>query len=260
MSTYNVLYPVTVPSIYKIGNTNVSLPSRMAQCTADTAKALGELSKRETIVLSDLFRSYDMQLQAHLDYASGKKKAFSPPPGGSMHETGRAFDLSLEHLMREELTLRQFWDIAKDFGVVPIIKKASTKENEAWHFECRGSHQLVYDHYASYAGATNAAPYQAMVTSALLDLGMFDSVRLTLPTIFSQKVALFQSLCIRLGHQAVGMIDGQVGTKTFAVASEFDSTFSTQSELEARMDVVLDRALMAHKAAFPNEWFLKVAQ
>ena len=45
--------------------------------------------------LSDLFRSYDMQLQAHLDYTSGKKKAFSPPPGSSMHESGRAFDVDL---------------------------------------------------------------------------------------------------------------------------------------------------------------------
>jgi len=37
-------------------------------------------------MLSDLLRSYDMQLQAHLDYTSGKKSAFSPAPGGSMHE------------------------------------------------------------------------------------------------------------------------------------------------------------------------------
>jgi hypothetical protein len=66
------------------------LPKRMAHCTpdmltavrlvaADVKAAGGEL------ILSDMYRSYDMQFQAHLDYVSGKKSAYSPPPGGSMH-------------------------------------------------------------------------------------------------------------------------------------------------------------------------------
>lgn len=41
------------------------------------------------LVLSDLFRSYDMQLQAHLDWKIGKKRAYSHPPRGSLHEAGR---------------------------------------------------------------------------------------------------------------------------------------------------------------------------
>jgi hypothetical protein len=39
-----------------------------------------------------------MQLQSHLDWKTGKKSAFSPPPGGSLHEAGRALDLDLDSL------------------------------------------------------------------------------------------------------------------------------------------------------------------
>lgn len=102
-------------------------------------------------MLSDLLRSYDMQLQAHLDYTSGKKSAFSPAPGGSMHEGGRAFDLDLGAL---KIKLGQFWDIARKYGVTPIIKSPNPSASEAWHFDCRGSHERIYAY--EYSG-TQAA-------------------------------------------------------------------------------------------------------
>src|SRR4051812_32298727 len=81
------------------------LPSRMAKCTPDTYRALFAVkenlkARNSDLVLSDLFRSYDMQFQANRDYVTGKKTAYSPPPGGSMHEAGRAFDLDLKYIKK----------------------------------------------------------------------------------------------------------------------------------------------------------------
>ena len=65
----------------------------MAQCTpdmkADRRRRLQ--AKGGKLILSDLFRSYQMQFDAHQDFVTGRKKANSPPPGGSLHEAGRAF-------------------------------------------------------------------------------------------------------------------------------------------------------------------------
>jgi D-alanyl-D-alanine dipeptidase len=148
-----------IMSIYEAGGQRVLMPERMARVTPDLKRALygirDELkASGGKLELSDLFRSYDMQLQAHLDYTSKKKKAYSPPPGGSMHEAGRAFDLDLARI---KVTLAAFWEIAKRWGVVPIIDKPSTRISECWHFECRGSHQLVRDYYAAGKG-TNFKP------------------------------------------------------------------------------------------------------
>jgi len=104
------LVPISIASIYTVAGQKVPLPKRMALCAADTKMAIFKLAESVTqnsgrLVLSDLFRSYDMQLQAHLDWATGKKKAFSPPPGSSLHEAGRAFDVDLQSL---KMPLAQF--------------------------------------------------------------------------------------------------------------------------------------------------------
>src|SRR6185295_7452452 len=107
-------------------------------------------------------------LQAHLDFTSGKKSAFSPAPGGSMHESGRAFDIDLAST---KVNLSTFWEIARGAGVVPIIAKPDPKLSECWHFECRGSHQLVYDYYKAGKGTNFASPSQAMAASAIVAIG-----------------------------------------------------------------------------------------
>ena len=94
------LIKIQIPSIYMSGTKRLNLPERMAKCTPDSKKAIlaikaDLLKEGGDLILSDLFRSYDMQLQSHKDYVMKKKKAFSPPPGGSMHEGGRAFDMDL---------------------------------------------------------------------------------------------------------------------------------------------------------------------
>ncbi|MBP2316817.1 hypothetical protein [Azospirillum soli] len=205
------LVRVVMPSIYRTNGLPVPLPSRMAIATPDTRRAL--LSLRTALhaaggdlILSDLFRSYDMQLQSHNDYVTGKKSAFSPPPGGSMHEAVRGFDLDLAAL---KIKLADFWDLASEFGVFPIISKPLGKANEAWHFDVRGSHALVYDYYRAGQGG-NMKPYTAMAVSAILAVGIrVDAFG------DRQDEAFLQSGLIRLGYD-LGSIDGNIGAKTHA--------------------------------------------
>jgi hypothetical protein len=237
------LTPIQIMSIYtsRTGQ-RVLLPSRMAVCTPDTAAAIAGIETEVAalggeLLLSDLFRSYDMQLQAHLDYTSHKKKAFSPPPGGSMHEAGRAFDLDLQSL---KMPLERFWSVAATHGVTPIIKSPSPSTSEAWHFDCRGSHDRVYAYYAS-GKATNMAPYQAMAASAILSAGLrhdrFEG---------KEKEALLQSSLIRLGYD-IGNLDGEIGRRTRAALARAGLQ-------ESALDGALAAAEDLVQAAHPNEY------
>jgi len=201
------LVSIDVESIYKNKQgKRVSLPPRMAHCTPDMKAAIRAVSTELTnrgghLFLSDLFRSYEMQLQSHLDFVNKKKSAFSPPPGGSMHEAGRALDLDLESL---EISLADFWPIAKANGLFPIVSRPDSTLKESWHFDCRGSHDRVYRYYDAGKG-TNMKPYQAMSASAIL------SVEIKVDRFGpNQQAAAIQSALIRLG-QELGNIDGSLG-------------------------------------------------
>lgn len=215
------LIPIDVISIYKnrLGDP-LPLPARMAQCTPDTHTAIfniaAELAKRGgRLVLSDLFRSYDMQSQSHNDYMAGKKKAYSPPPGGSFHEAGRAFDLDLSAI---KISLLDFWTIAAGYGVNPIIAKPNSKLSEAWHFDCRGSHQIVYQYYTDGKG-NNFKPYTAAATSGILSAGIsVDAFGA------NQRQAAIQSCLIRLG-KTIGNIDGQLGKNSHKALDEVGVLF-----------------------------------
>lgn len=204
------LVDLPILSIYKVSEQRVLLPKRMARCTPDAKRAILAIradveAAGGRLYLSDLFRSHDMQLQAHLDWKSGKKKAYSPPPGGSLHEAGRALDLDLGSL---KVKLDVFWKIAARHGVVPIIPDPNPRASEAWHFERRGSHQLVYDYYQAGKGTNFTSPYRALGASAILAIGE--------PLDFfsgKEDAAYVQSALIRLG-QEVGNIDGAIGPKS----------------------------------------------
>ncbi len=204
------LVQITIASIYGLHGAPVPLPSRMARCPPDVKQALERLAaaldaQGGKLVLSDLFRSYDMQLGAHQDHVSGRKSAFSPPPGGSLHEAGRSFDLDLGQL---GMKLGQFWQLAAPIGIVPIIDTPDAGASEAWHFECRGSHALVYDYYKAGKGTNFDKPYKAMAASAIVSVGVrvdkFGD---------GQHDAYVQSGLIRLGHR-IGNFDGQIGPNT----------------------------------------------
>lgn len=210
------LRPVHIMSIYKVGGVPVPLPTRMAHATPDMKAALAHIGEQVAqaggrFVLSDLYRSYDMQLQAHLDYKSKKKQAFSPAPGGSMHEAGRAFDVDLDAL---RMPLGAFWALCRPLGVVPIIPQPEKGASESWHFECRGSHQRVYDYYKEKLGKNFHSPAAAMAASAIVSTG----VRVDA---FGDDGtgAQIQSALIRLG-KIIGNLDGDVGPKTRAALEE----------------------------------------
>jgi len=238
-----------VLSVYEVNGQRVLMPERMARSTPDMKKAMyGIRAEVEAaggkFALSDLFRSYDMQLQAHLDFSSGKKKAFSPPPGASMHESGRAFDVDLKGL---KMSLADFWQIANKLGVVPIIAQPDPKASEAWHFECRGSHQLVYDYYKAGKGTNFSKPAAAMAASAIVAAGLKHDLY-----VGKEEAACVQSGLIRLG-QDIGNIDGEIGPKTSGVLSSLGIAGSTRAEQIQGLDALLQQK-------FPDEFFDKVAE
>ena len=241
------LLSIQVPSIYFVAGQRTLLPKRMALATPDMKMALFELGnlvsgKGGAFILSDLYRSYDMQLQAHMDYISKKKTAYSPAPGGSLHEAGRAFDVDLKAL---KMPLADFWVLAKQCGVVPVIPEPKSGVSESWHFECRGSHQIVYDYYAKGKGNNFDKPYSAMAASAISANGV------KLEKFGGNAVgASIQSGLIRLGHY-VGNMDGSVGPKTNTALAELQLAGLSAEEQRARLDLLL-------QAAFPAEYFDKV--
>lgn len=241
---FSPLMPITIDSIYS----GKPLPKRMAKCTPDMYAAIFALKAElktlsADLVLSDLFRSYDMQFQANLDYVTGKKKAYSPPPGGSMHEAGRGFDMDLGEI--KKLKLSGFWPVAAKHGILPIIDAPDPGKSEAWHFDCRGSHQIVYDYYKGKKGDNFKSPYSAMAASGIVSIG--------------QKVdalgddpmpAYVQSGLIRLG-KTIGDLDGQIGPGSRKAIAELgidaDAPVSTIAE-------AIDKLL---QQKFPAEFFVQ---
>ncbi|MCW3082940.1 MAG: hypothetical protein JWP12_306 [Bacteroidetes bacterium] len=239
------LIPIDILSIYKNKAGNASpLPSRMAQCTPDTHAAIFNIAKDLAkkggkLILSDLFRSYEMQAQSHQDYVSGKKKAFSPAPGGSFHEAGRAFDLDLSEI---KVSLADFWKIAAKHGVLPIVSEPKANQSEAWHFDCRGSHQLVYQYYADGKG-TNFKPYTAASASGILSIGVHVDAFGA-----NQKQAAIQSCLIRLG-KVIGNIDGQIGKNTGKALDELGVKFDLKN-----VDGMLTAVENLVQQKFPGEF------
>ena len=239
---FTPLVPITFDSIYNNG----PLPSRMARCTPDTFAALFAIKKDLSavgadLILSDLFRSHDMQLQAHLDFVTGKKKAFSPAPGGSLHEAGRAFDMDLSKI--RVIGLNRFWEIAATHGVLPIVTRPDTKLSESWHFSCRGSHTLVYNYYKANKGDNFASPYAAMAASGIVSIGQ--QVDILGPDVIS---AYIQSGLIRLGAE-IGDLDGKIGPKTNGALRDIgiDGKLAPPDKAD-----LIDQKL---QAAFPDEFF-----
>lgn len=239
------LIPINIVSIYKnkLGDL-LPLPTRMALCTPDTHTAIFniaiELAKKGgRLILSDLFRSYDMQAQSHQDYIAGRKKAFSPAPGGSFHEAGRAFDLDLSAI---KIPLAEFWAIAAKYGVNPIVAQPKANQSEAWHFDCRGSHQIVYQYYADKKG-TNFKPYTAAAASGILSIGVeVDAFGA------NQKQAAIQSCIIRLGKN-IGNIDGLIGKNTHKGLDELGVVFDLDN-----IDGMLIQVENMVQQKFPTEF------
>ena len=153
-----------------------------------------------------------------------------------MHEAGRALDLDLDAL---EISLADFWPIARENGLFPIVSQPNPKLKESWHFDCRGSHDRVYQYYDAGKG-TNMKPYQAMSASAIL------SVEIKVDRFGpNQQAAAIQSALIRLG-QELGNIDGSLGTKSKKALENVGVPFSDPRTMLQELQHLLD-------AQFPGE-------
>ena len=226
------LIPVTIPSIYsgRDGNT-VNLPVRMALATPDTARAIYAIrdaveARGGVFRLSDLYRDSEAQERAYMDHKEGRKAAYSPPAGGSWHETGRAFDVDVEAL--KPLAIGEFRAICGKHGVTPI-------ESESWHFECRASHAIITDRQG----------YKAGVESALLALGV------RVPRLHGRQLeASIQADLHRLGADP-GKLDGIIGKRTKEAITDVGmGVWGDMSLIRSELDKRLVKAFPGEYANF----------
>lgn len=237
------LVPLPIASIYTRNGAPAPLPARMAWCAPDLRDALLALDAEVArlggaLRLSDLFRSAEMQDRAHADWKSGRKRAFSPPAGQSLHEAGRAFDLDLAAL---RMPLPEFWRLAALHGVVPIIGTPCPTSLEAWHFERPGSHAMVRDYCATPDGAVRGvSARRVMAESALLALG------LRVPRLGGrQREGFVQTALIRLGA-GPGPVDGLIGRRTRAALATLGLEWSDPADTVRGLEHLL-------RARFPEE-------
>jgi hypothetical protein len=222
-----MLVDIVIPSIYKNG----PLPRALARCASDTRVAILAVARAlnlrgGNLRLSDLFRGRDLQQRAHTDWLAGRKRAYSPPPGASMHEAGRAMDIDLGAI---GVDLGSFWTIAAAHGFTPVIDTPDSRLPEAWHFDHRGSHQLVYDYVKSGKAGPKQSPYKQMAVSAILAAGIpIDGVN-------DPEIGAIQSGLIRLGEDP-GPIDGVLGSRTRSALARFGFVLqNARNSVEARL-------------------------
>jgi hypothetical protein len=206
------------------------MPTALARSVKPMIEALNKLNVKVkdaggTLRMSDCFRSFEQQRQAHFDYINGKKKAFSPNAFGGLHEAGRAIDFNVYELAQQGVSLKTFWELANPLGFKEIIAEPSLKLSECWHFDFRGSHQQVYDYYVELNKKTGGKnhPYQMMSISAILDVYteqeaakyckdelLGDKKRTILRNFYQSKI---QSILIRM-NKPIGELDGLIGEMT----------------------------------------------
>lgn len=190
MGSTKLVY-VPVKGIYKTADG--LLPNRMSWMAPDAAAAF-RAADAEFVSLglpmrySDCFRDRIMQMNAWADHqlylkSGGKegKAAYSPPPGFSMHESGRARDYDAtvfadpafaKTLKEKKLDQRTVVEVYRKYGIVGIVDVGDpvrVDRSEEWHFEFRGEFQQVYDDCLK-RGRSRAQAYREMVRKSIEDL------------------------------------------------------------------------------------------
>jgi len=177
------LVTIAVKGIY--GRPGSLLPASMARLTPDAAASLAQVEAEIERLggcfrLSDAYRSSAMQARAHDDYIKGRKHAYSPPAGSSMHEAGRAIDLDLAALIHppsvpkgsqtlNELKVRAIFEAHGWTFIAPAGNPHSVDVKESWHIEFRGPFQETYDSVFKRANVHSKA-YHSMAAAAIADL------------------------------------------------------------------------------------------
>jgi hypothetical protein len=233
-----LLTDIVFPSIYRVNDREVNLPKRMAQCTPDTKAAL--LGLPETLLhgagscASAIFFGATACRCKRILITGAEKRARSARRLGATG-TKRAARSTFTWVPSRSRSL--IFGGSPRNGVVPIIAAPDKKLSEAWQFECRGSHQLVYVHYQ---GRPNTNFKAAL--NAILSIG-----RSVADMRCKDDAGRVQSSLIRLG-KSIGNIDGDIGPKSRAALKA--PGLETLSLAEAQ------EALVAKlEKAFPGEFF-----
>ncbi len=133
----NGITKVQVLSGYKVKGQYVMLPDYMAWIANDLVQSFENLKQDlykhygATLILTDLGRTYEMQLSAYLKKG---KDLVCDPKKGSWHMAGRAFDVVLKEVLKH-LTYDQFREVCAGHGWYTIISVNDKNDNEAWHFQ-----------------------------------------------------------------------------------------------------------------------------
>lgn len=199
-----------------------------AYVAPDMLVALEELAesvRKEggSFYITDLFRSWDTQKKARLEFLSGTRKDFIAPPGGSFHNAGRAVDFDVKNLnfqgVPRKLWLEKLWQLAIPLGFSPIIKIPDINASESWHLDYPGK---------DWQKAYNSISYSEVAKCAILDCGKYkERNKETLKNMF------IQSQLIRLGFYEIGSVDGILGEKTKKVLTSLGiDSYSTDEAIK----------------------------
>jgi murein L,D-transpeptidase YcbB/YkuD len=208
----NVVY-VRVPGIYPKGN---ALPLRMAQLIKPAAEAL-DAAMIEIVAdgghlhVSDMFRSAQDQARAHHDYLTGRKSAYSPPPGGSMHQAARSIDIDPSDT---GIGLAAVKKILAAHGWTGIADRGS----ECWHHDWRGEDgQAAYD--ADEPGGMSA--YRTMARYCIEAIG--NTLSLHHEAKDNKKIRDIQKLLNEILSLSL-VVDGIYGNETREAVRIFQAT------------------------------------
>lgn len=155
------------------------------------------------------------------------KNAFVALPGKSMHNGGRAVDLSIDTMLRAlgREYLDAFWPIARKHGFTPVIAKPTEGASESWHFDHKGIWEPVFD----------TLGYEQGVLAANCAVGMAGP--------YQSPERRVQAHIIRLG-KSIGEIDGNLGPRSRAALVELgidralvDATKPTATRVQAMTTV-----------------------
>lgn len=227
------LVPITVKSPY-----GGLLPKRLALLAEDAAAALSRAqlsfeTKNALFRLTDAYRDPNEQARAHNDWRTGKKKAYSPPAGYSMHEAGRAIDVDLAVLIHlasvpkgyTMMPENEVRDLLQNHGWVPIANQGNPHKvdvKESWHFEFRGQFRKTYNEELSRTKDHSKA-YRAMAKAAIADVRSGATVLILKRGSKGQEVRLLQEAL----HVP---IDGVFGEKTEAAVIKFQVSHGLKAD------------------------------
>lgn len=159
--------------------------------------------------------------------AKAMKDAFVALPGKSMHNGGRAVDLSTVAMQKAlgAQYLDAFWPVAKRHGFTPVIAKPTEGASESWHFDHKGIWQPVFD----------TLGYEQGVLAANCAVGMAGP--------YQSSERRVQAHIVRLG-KSIGEIDGNLGPRSRAALVELgidralvDATKPTATRVQAMVQV-----------------------